>query len=205
MIHHAVRYISITGIALACSASLVAAQEVTLQKPEDDGMPQQEFGQRYTFREDKFSISFPELWKVSEIHKEDVVVAAFSPPDPATGVSANVVVSAREIPQPAQSIDERMSLITNELQQLGNTCKIIDNGTGKLNDLSTRWIVYTQKLDEYQFQTRITLVVENGYEFRIGSFANPPTFARFDEYFRKIENSFVLLSDPEDAAKAVTP
>ena len=175
-----------TGMIMAQDAQPVEQQE-------------KDFGTRVEYPDDQFSIMFPYGWKTSDIHKENVVVAAFSPPNMTTGVSANVVVAATPLANDGEDLDSRFSTIMKELTDLGEMCSINDTGALTINDMPARSIVYTQTMEEHQFLARIVVLVENGMEYRIGSFSTPDTYETFKKYFFDIEKSFMLMPTEESA------
>ncbi|MDX9702064.1 MAG: hypothetical protein RBU23_03365 [Candidatus Auribacterota bacterium] len=176
-------------IAIVC---LLTILPVYAQDNEGQMQPLKEFGTRYEYSKAGFSIVFPFGWKESEIGRDNVVCAAFSPPDRATGVSVNVVVAATEL-SAGEDLDSRFSNIMEELSNLGDMCSIVDTGSSHINELPSRIIVYKQTMEEHQFLARITVLVENGIEYRIGSFATPATYELFKSYFTDIESSFTLI------------
>lgn len=187
-------YIVLMTSLLACSPILCSAAETATEAPKQNGA----LTEKYTNKEKQYSINYPSDWQRKEVPSIDFVL--FAPPkgnDAQVHASMNII--AEKVSPPVtltQFYTESINNITTELKDV----KIDSSGEISLNGTTSKWVVYSHKMQDIDFKVLQYFAVANDKVYLLTFSALANDFASYKPEFEKIAETFKVTKN-ESAPK----
>lgn len=172
------RYLDSTAIALLC-IMLVAIPTCTFKKEK-----------RYTFRDDKFSISVPSSWKIIE-HSKGTRMLAEIPDDKGISIikqNVNVVVDESKKPISLQEYVQYQIVGMEKLKGI----HIFNSEECLINGVQARWFTYSYTINDFGYKAVVYTLHNESKFFVITGISQLNNFNMYKPIFHDIAKSFTL-------------
>ncbi|MFW6414874.1 MAG: PsbP-related protein [Thermodesulfobacteriota bacterium] len=138
-----------------------------------------------------FSISFPENWEVKERYRNTVVVALSPVRGARDNFRENVNLNVQAL-QSGMRLEKYYRESIRDMQEYLFDFDELSSGNLKINDVESKYLVYTHKIGNVKVKVLEVLMVHGSFGFKITCTAISNAFDRYRDMFRDILSSFVL-------------
>jgi hypothetical protein len=143
---------------------------------------------RYFCGDARFSISFPETWKISENQKGTRILAEIPDEEESSLIRQNVNVVVEEVKKPV-SLNDYVEQQKNGLQRLRGV-RILAAGEITVAGSQAQWLTYSYTIHDFGYQALVYVLNRNARYYVITGLSQINAFHRYEEQFHSIAKSF---------------
>lgn len=145
---------------------------------------------RYYCTDDRFSISFPATWNITENIKGTRILAEIPAGEGIPIIKQNVNVVVEELSTPL-SLKEYVELQTGNLKKLKGI-KILKQGETAIGGNPAAWFAYSFTIHDFGYQALVYTVNKQNRFYVITGISQINNYYAYEDRFRHIANSFRL-------------
>jgi hypothetical protein len=145
-------------------------------------------GKRYFCGDERFSISFPSEWKVSENVKGTRLLAEIPDEQGKSSIRQNMNIIVEEVRFPA-GLKEYMDLQVNALRKLKRT-RIYDRGQAVMGNLQGMWFTYSNTVNDFGYTAVVYVFSREKKFYTVTGISQYNNFGKYERTFHEAAKSF---------------
>lgn len=179
--------------------ALYSQSPTTTTAPTKEEAPQKEELKTYVNKEKKYEVQYPKSWQTRAASDQfDLVLVA--PPKPSEKqISATMNLLSEHVGSALtldQFFNENIPNVMTELKE----AKIEDSGTQSLNGVTSKWALYTHRMNDLDLKVLQYFIIANERAYLITFSTINDEFPLYKNEFDDIAASFRLLKSPPSAS-----
>lgn len=147
-----------------------------------------EHDKRYYCNDEQFSITFPQVWKITENLKGTRILAEVQDEEGIAVIRQNVNIVVEESAEQV-TLNDYMEQQIRGLQKLKGV-KILATGESTINGTPARWLTYTYTIHDFGYQALVYALKKKNRFYVITGISQLNNFHRHESRFHQIAKSF---------------
>lgn len=143
---------------------------------------------RFFCHEEKFSICFPEAWKITENYKGTRIIAEIPNDEGISVIKQNVNVVVEEVRIPV-TLKEYMELQIKNMQKLKGI-KILRQGERTIGRNPAAWFTYSYTIHDFGYQALVYTLNKKNRFYVITGISQFNNYNKHEDRFHEIAESF---------------